>query len=83
MIKRNILGLINVLSKGKTQYAIRYDFKIKILRLGYAIEVPEDVRHMVKCKETHTGNEENGLHEITIENQSSCPAVVTFFEFEE
>jgi len=50
MQKRTILKVVTVLPKEKTEYAKRYDFKNRTPRLGYTIEVPEDIRHMVKCK---------------------------------
>ena len=83
MKKRIILKVISVSPKERTEFARRYDFNNRIPSMAYTIDVPEDVRHQVKCKEEHIGNEESGLHVIKIHNQSSCPAVVTFFEFEE
>jgi hypothetical protein len=82
MKNRTVLKEFNVPPKGRTEFARRYDIK-NPLKLGYRIDVPEDVRHQVKVERKRTGTLESGLEEIFIHNQSSCPARITFFEFEE
>lgn len=82
MNNQNVLEVVTVAPREAQQFMRQYDLTCRT-RWGYSIDVPEDVRHMVKSKMAKMGTEENGLEIITIHNWSFCPAVVTFFEFEE
>lgn len=73
---------ITVLPKTTETFDRIYESRSRLV-LGYTIDVPEDVRHMVRGKRTKTGTYEQGLEQVVIRNDSSCLAYVTFFEFEE
>ena len=82
MKNRKEIKKITVLPKTTETFARSYHSGSRLV-LSYTIDVPEDVRHMVRDKQTKTGTYKQGLDQVVIHNDSSCLAYVTFFEFEE
>lgn len=82
MKSQNVREVVTIAPREAQQFTRQYDSNSRT-RWGHSIDVPEDVRHMVKIKTAKTGTEESGLEFVTVHNWSFCPAVVTFFELEE
>ncbi len=78
MKNRKEIGNLIVLPKTTETFSWNQQARSRV-RLGYTIDVLSYVRHLVRDKRTMTGT----LEQVVIHNDSACPAVATFFEFEE